>query len=485
VSSSRDRWQPRILLVLTLALCVLRLAFLRADFPNHSPWMLDQAKFTDEGWWASGAVRHFLIDHWQVPGDYNPAVAVPVWPLILTAVFRFTGVSLIVARAITVFFSIATVGLVHLLVRRYASETSAALAALLLASSPFAFAFSRLAVLDTVVVFEFCLLMWIASYAGPKRLWPLIGLGLFIPITLLTKTTALTLLPAVLWLLWMRTRRGFLPALLMVGALAAAGFGAYLTAVLHSRYADDYHYFFDINALAEVVWKQTGTWIVQLLHHGLWVDRILYPAGLVVLLLSLVWLRPLWRNPLFTASWIALAGQAVFILRRQDDYAPRYFLAMLVPLILILVVALQELRARHRPIATLLAAVLAVAVLADSSQIIRFLAHPQYQYDDAAHAIAGIIQADPHAHPLLLGSSADQLSLMAHIRSLNDGYSLEDLGEKAAHYQPGWYIGWNDLDQDILDSLAAYRLEKIATYRVFDHDERDLLTLYRMVPVKP
>ena len=36
-------------------------------------------------------------------------------------------------------------------------------------------------------------------------------------------------------------------------------------------------------------------------------------------------------------------GGAIYILRRQDDYAPRYFLAMLVPLILILVLTLQEL----------------------------------------------------------------------------------------------------------------------------------------------
>src|ERR1700728_225882 len=104
-----ERWLHAIFLSLAFVLCLMRFAFLKADFPNHSPWMLDQAKFTDEGWWASGAVRHFLIGHWQIAGDYNPAVAVPVWPLILTAVFHFTGISLAGARAVTVFFSIATV----------------------------------------------------------------------------------------------------------------------------------------------------------------------------------------------------------------------------------------------------------------------------------------------------------------------------------------------------------------------------------------
>src|ERR1700690_1229640 len=94
-----ERWLHKIFLLLALVLCLLRFAYLRADFPNHSPWMMDQSKFTDEGWWASAAVRHFLIGHWQVAGDYNPAVAVPVWPVLLTVVFRFTGVSIVAARA--------------------------------------------------------------------------------------------------------------------------------------------------------------------------------------------------------------------------------------------------------------------------------------------------------------------------------------------------------------------------------------------------
>src|SRR5580658_11053578 len=157
-----QRWLPVTLFLLALILCLMRFVWLHADFPNHSPWMLDSSKYTDEGWWANAAVRHFLIGHWQVAGDYNPAAAVPVWPVLLTMVFHFTGVGIVAARAVNVFFSIATVGLVYLLVRRYASETPAALAALLLAASPFAFAFSRLATLDTIVNFEFCLLLWIA-----------------------------------------------------------------------------------------------------------------------------------------------------------------------------------------------------------------------------------------------------------------------------------------------------------------------------------
>jgi 4-amino-4-deoxy-L-arabinose transferase-like glycosyltransferase len=476
-----DRWLQIALLSVALVLCLLRFAFLRADFPNHSPWMLDQAKFTDEGWWASAAVRHLLVGHWQVAGDYNPAAAVPVWPLLLTLVFHLTGVSLVATRAVNVFFSIATVALVYLLVRRYGGTgTTAALAALLLAASPFAFAFSRLATLDTMVVFEWSLLLWVASYVKPGRSWPLPTLGILIPIVLLTKTTALVLVPAVLWVVWKKSLR----AMLAVSAIAAAAIGIYLWIVLRSTYATDYRYFFTINALAKVGLAYTGSFLLQLLRHGLWVDRLLYPAALAVLLMSLGWFRQLWRNPLFAASWIALAGDALFVLRRQDDYAPRYFLVMLVPFVLILVLTLQELKVRNRGLALLLAATLTVAIVLDTVQILGFMSHRQYQFYDAAKSIQAIVDADPAVHRLLLGTSGDQLSLMTGIPAINDGYSNQDLARKVLAYQPGWYVGWNELDQDIMDSLSAFRLDEVANYAVFDREERNRLKLYRMVPLK-
>jgi 4-amino-4-deoxy-L-arabinose transferase-like glycosyltransferase len=479
--SRTARWLQTTFVLAAILLCLTRLVWLRADFPNHSPWIMDEAKYTDEGWWANAAVRHFLGAHWQVAGDYNPAAAVPVWPLLLTGVFRFTGVSLLAARALNVSFSIATIYLVYLLLRRYGGTPSvAALAAFLLAANPFAFAFSRLATLDTLVIFEWTLSMWAASYADSGRKWPLALLGLLIPIMLLTKTTALVLLPAVFWLLFRKSHR----SILWVAALAGAGFATYLLIVSRSRYAGDYHYFFDINALADVEWGRTGSFLLQLLRNGMWIDRILYPAGLASLLLSLVWLWRLWRNPLFVAAWIGFAGEAVYILRRQDDYAPRYFLALLLPLILVLVLTLQELSTRNRKAASLMAAALAVALAFDTAQIAGFLYHRKYDFYNAAESIRAIVDSDPHAHRLLLGSSGDQLSLMAGIPAINDGYSSQDLGEKVLLYQPGWYVGWNELDQDIMGFLSAYRLKQVASFPVFDRDQRNRLILYRMEKVK-
>ncbi len=43
----------------------------RSLAPLLSPWIIDQAKFTDEGWWASAAVMHVLTGHWHIAGDYG------------------------------------------------------------------------------------------------------------------------------------------------------------------------------------------------------------------------------------------------------------------------------------------------------------------------------------------------------------------------------------------------------------------------------
>ena len=143
-SGAVGRWFPIAIWSIVGLLGIFKFCYLSADFPNDSLWMIDQAKYTEEGWWASGAVMHFLTGHWYVAGDYNPAVALPVWPGLLAALFHFTGVSLVAARALNVAISIATLGVVYALVGRHSKRTSALIAVLLLASSPFAFVFNRL-----------------------------------------------------------------------------------------------------------------------------------------------------------------------------------------------------------------------------------------------------------------------------------------------------------------------------------------------------
>jgi 4-amino-4-deoxy-L-arabinose transferase-like glycosyltransferase len=486
-SSSTRRWFRIAVWTIVCALSIVKFFYLTADFPNDSLWMIDQAKFTDEGWWACAAVMNALTGHWYVPGDYNPAVALPVWPALLSAVFHFTGVSVVAARALNVAISIATLGVVFALVRRFTrlkAETPALVAVLLLAASPFAFVFNRLAILDTLVVFEFCLLMLAASFASARRLWPLAALTILITVMVLTKTTAALLVPAIFWLAWSamgRNAGGLLRAGVATALLPAVLLQSYAALISALGYGADYKYFFDVNAMPEIDWRQTFATLYQLLQNGFWIDRVLFPIGLLILVLTVAWKRKLWGNPLFAASWMAVAAQAVFIFSRQDDPAPRYFLVMLAPLIFIVTLTFDLLIAHSRKAAVLLLAAMVASVVANVVMMEQFLTNRDYDFQNAALSIRGIIRSHPEKKPLILGVSGNQISLMTGIPSINDGYGTEDMTEKVARYQPGWYLAWNDVAQEDHEFLSAYRLEKVASYQAFDDDDRGALTLYKLV----
>ncbi|MGP8251308.1 MAG: glycosyltransferase family 39 protein [Terracidiphilus sp.] len=477
--------------VLIVALGLARFLWLAADFPNYSPWMIDQAKFTDEGWWAYAAVMHALTGHWHIAGDYNPAAALPAWPLLLDALFHFTGISIVAARALSAAFSLATLGVIYFLIRRYAESPIVAQAAvLLMAASPFAFVFSRLAILDTLVVFEFCAMLLVASCAanatnaGKHRIWPLAALTLLITAALLTKTTVAVLIPAVAWLAFRASSSAGRDWRALFRAIAAAAVAPLALLKLWALfvswlgYGSDYNYFFGVNAMPDIDSSATLHWLHDLAVNGLWIDRLLYPLALAILIASLAFARRLWRNPLFTASWLAIAGDAIFVFSRQDDYAPRYFLMMLAPVVFIVVLAFDQALRSSRPAAGLLAAAIAIAVAFNSVAIANVLAHRTYQFYGAARDIAANVRADRRRSQLLFGVSAAQVGLIAGLPSINGAYGTEDMAAKVARYKPGWYLAWNgEVDYD---AIAGHTLVPVASYRIFDDDGRTTLTLYKL-----
>ncbi len=531
-----------MLWIVAAALGLLRFFWLAADFPNDSLWMIDPAKFTDEGWWANAAVMHAFTGHWHVAGDYNPAAALPIWPTLLGALFHFTGVSIIAARALSAAFSLATLGIVYLLVRRYAESRVAAQAAvLLMAACPFAFAFSRLAILDTLVIFEFCLVLLVAScatdtnIAGKPRIWPFVVLTMLVTLALLTKTTVAVLLPAVIWFSWRvaaeshasrRTARGrswraLSSAIVAVAVVPLTLLKLWALFISWLGYGSDYDYFFGVNAMPDVDWSQTLHWLGDLARNGFWIDRLLYPLALAILIASLAVARRLWRNPLFAASWLAIAGDAAFIFSRQDDYAPRYFLAMLAPVVFIIVLALDYALAsdrlasrresrillkmfatlafilaiafkrsvavsvrdsptnrRSRAASAALYALILVDVVLNSTTIAGFLVHRQYQLYSAASQIGAIVRADHRRSQLLFGVSAAEVGLIASLPSINGAYGTDEMAAKVARSKPGWYLAWNDEGKN--DALAGHRLVPVASYRIFDDDERTTLVLYKI-----
>jgi hypothetical protein len=201
----------------------------------------------------------------------------------------------------------------------------------------------------------------------------------------------------------------------------------------------------------------------------------------LVLVLSLVWWRSLWSNPLFVAGWISLAAQASFIFSRQEDYAPRYFLAMLAPLVLVIVLAVHEASIHSKTATAVLLLAILISTAVNLATIIQFTAHRQYRFRDAAASIRSIVESDSEQKPLIFGVSASQISLMTGIRSINDAYGTQDMAEKVRVYQPGWYLAWEGIAAENQGLLSPYRLEEAASYSVFDNYDRSTLILYKMV----
>lgn len=518
-----------VLLVVAATFLVLHAVHLNADFPNHSPWM-DWAKYTDEGWYGDGAIRHFQRGHWHVPGDFNPAAALPVWPLLEAVLFRFTGVNLASARALTVAIFACILFASYFLLRRWQllscggkassrkTETSLApaIAVLLLAVSPFCYVFTRMAILEPVLILFTLLALLAASYAIPpeqgiaaplgtriQQSLPAIALGLLLPLMVLTKTTAIFLLPAIAWLLWARAGyrlRPFLRISLPSAALAAITWLSYYLFVVRPHFLPDYHYLFSANAYTGITPSNALSVLADTIADGLWIGNILYPLAILAAV-SVFLLRPgLLRNPLIPALLLWAAGYAAF-LAYHNNLQPRYYLVIAVPLTLLVPVVFSSLwspnygSSNHRtaPQALLhrlaiasIVAVLAVLTVTDARQTIHYVRTPDYTFTGAAAQIHRIISADPSHNPLILSISGSNLSLMTGLPSICDDFGTMDLPVRVQAYHPGWYVTWNQVDDDKMDALAPmYHLQRIAAFPAFDDPERNLLILYRLDPPPP
>jgi hypothetical protein len=360
---------------------------------------------------------------------------------------------------------------------------TATLCVLLAAFSPFAYAFSRLATLESSMIFQFWLLMWLAPVLAPRRAPALLLLPPLIVAMLLTKTTAIVFLPAIFWLTWSalgRSRTGLLRALLTTAALPALWFAAYALFLYRLGYGADFAYFFDLNDMPPIDWPRAPALLLALLREGLWVDRVVYPLSAVVLAAALTRRRALWRNPLFTASWIALATQALFLFTRQDDAGPRYLLGMVIPLVLVVGLAVDTLTSpRLRALACI---AVSAAVATDAAALISFQRDCSHQLLDAGRSIQQIVDANPAQHRLILGNSASEISLITGVPGLNDYFGTEELAPKLLEYRPGWYLAWSGPDPDNAAAFAPFRLEEAARFRVFDNADRSTLILYKLLP---
>jgi hypothetical protein len=72
---------------------------------------------------------------------------------------------------------------------------------------------------------------------------------------------------------------------------------------------------------------------------------------------------------------------------------------------------------------------------------------------------------------------------MTGLPSICDDFGTMDLPDRVAAYRPGWYVSWNQVDDDKMDALAPYfHLERVAAFPAMDDPDRNLLIVYRLDP---
>ena len=506
------RWLYVIWLLLICGFAALHALHLSADFPNHSPWFSDWAKYTDEGWWANAAVRAHLTGNWYLTGDYNPASATPLWPFLEWLLFFATGVTVEAARGLAVAFFFANLLLSFLLLRTRGPLWMTLLALTLLVTSPFLYSFSRLAILEPLLTALMLATLNLAIRL-PKLRRPLaasICIGLLFTLMMLTKATALFLAPALGWAIvcpfWKNRKPALRYILAAVGVFAVA-FSSWMVLVVRSGTFQDFRNIMLVNPnlrSSKPYWPLVSLYW-ELSAGGQADYKFALLTGLVVLGTLLTWRngwgRKLLLDPVFGASAFAIAGYLLFLIF-YGHAAPRYFAVVAFFSIFMVVQAAhallcetaadQVLESRQHSNRLTGRAIVALASLIagmNAVQTLKYATHPEYTFVDAARRLTQFIDEHPNGQRLLIAASGDQIALVTHLPTRCDTFAVPckwfpENAERLARYQPGWYASWNHIDHNILaDIHTHFYLEQVASYPIFDDPKRNLLVLFKLHPL--
>jgi 4-amino-4-deoxy-L-arabinose transferase-like glycosyltransferase len=491
------RWSVAAWVAVIAGFALLHAWHLRTDFPNGSPWSFDWAKYTDEGWYGNAAARAHLTGNWYVPGDFNPAIAVPVWPFAEWLLYFFTGVSIEAARGLAIACFFANLALSYLLVRARSQRWVALLVTTMAATSPFLYCFSRLAILEPLQT-TLTLAALNLAVRMPRMRRPVAvaaAIGALMTLVALTKTTGIFLLPAVMWLvaaaLWQQRRQALKCAAAMA-CTAVAGYGIWIALIARAGLYADYAYYFFVNDYPkphEFYWPLVAFW--WSLHGLTWVDHSLVLLSAALAIAAAIaarsrWGKRLWSDPLFGCSLLAVAGYVLFM-TLQNHPQPRYFAVPAFFCFLVIALGVEALAseagwARRMGWAAVMITVIAAGV--HGAETIGYAMHPEYTWVNAATELTQYIDAHPNGKRLLVSISGDEVTLITHLPALCDDFGTEDLPTKTAAYQPGWYASWNDIDAGTIQDLHVhFSLEQVAKFKAFDDPDRNELVLFKLHPL--
>jgi hypothetical protein len=198
------------------------------------------------------------------------------------------------------------------------------------------------------------------------------------------------------------------------------------------------------------------------------------------------WSKRLWRDPVFGAALLAVAGMVLFM-TVQNHPQPRYILAASFLIFCVVALGANALVAQRgwaRRAGWFVVAVAGGATAVHAAKTIEYATHPEYTWVNAAEQLTQYIDTHPNGKRELVSVSGDDITLMTHLPTLCDEISFDDLGEKVERYRPGWYASWNGIDPVILSELHTHEsLEQVASFPALDDPYRNVLVLFKLHPL--
>ena len=210
------------LLWIALAAIIVRIIGLADDPPMWLSW--SSGIFTDEGFYTLDA-RHLALFGTLSPGNFHDRLLSPILSLIQEAVFRSCGANILTARGISIVFSLLTLFVFWLGLRRCVGRPAADLGLLFLAFAAPYLLYNRMALQETPTAFwlvsAFAAWAYGESAVGRKRAMWFALAGISLGVAIVFKSLAGIAAPAILIASIWRSQ----PSEWRVGLWSLAGFG--------------------------------------------------------------------------------------------------------------------------------------------------------------------------------------------------------------------------------------------------------------------
>lgn len=196
-------WKSRYFTLAVLAVAFFVHSYNMFGYPL---FLGDEGIYTEQAWAVlrMGALAPYT--YWY---DHTPVgwLQIALWTWVLPNKFFTFGMAIQSGRVLMMLLSLASVALLYqITLRLTGSNVAATVAALIFALSPLALFYSRMVLLDNIMVFWVLVSLYLILWNN-ARLLTLLGSGIAFGIALLSKETAIFFLPALVYVLYTELRR--------------------------------------------------------------------------------------------------------------------------------------------------------------------------------------------------------------------------------------------------------------------------------------